>query len=129
MPKFVQNETTTRATVGKTTGRLKNGEKMTYIKFSYDYSKLEENTFTTIRRYDRYDPSEHITVKTPTKTFPAIIIGKTKARLSQLSDSFLLRDTDTKNRADAIKVLNSFYRKPVTEDEVLTILIIEKVKK
>ena len=102
---------------------------MTYIKFSHDYSKLEENTFPTIRRYDRYALSQHITVKTPTREFPAIIIAKTKARLEQLSDSFLLRDTDTKNRADAVKVLNSFYRKPVTEDEVLTILIIEKVRK
>ena len=103
--------------------------KMTYIKFSHDYTKLEEDTFPTIRRYDRYELSQHITVKTPTKTFPAIIIAKTKARLEQLSDSFLFRDTDTTNRAEAIKVLNSFYRKPIVEDEVLTILIIEKVRK
>lgn len=102
---------------------------MTYIKFSHDYSKLEKNTFVTIRRYDRYELSQHITVKTPTRSFPAIIIAKTKARLEQLSDGFLLQDTDTKSRADAIKVLNSFYRKPITDDEVLTILIIEKVRK
>ena len=102
---------------------------MNYIKFSHNYTKLEKNTFPTIRRYDRYELSQHITVKTPTKEFPAIIIAKTKARLEQLSDNFLIRDTDTKNRAEAIKVLNSFYRKPIAGDEVLTILIIEKVKK
>jgi len=102
---------------------------MTYIKFSHDYPKLEENIFPTIRRYDRYDLEEHIQVKTPTTEFPAIIIGKTKMRLDQISDNFVCYDTNTPNRLEAIKVLNSFYRKPIVDDEILTVLHLRKVIK
>ena len=95
---------------------------MSYIKFSHDYSKLDYPVFPTIRRYDRYELSEHIQVKTPTKNFPALIISKAFVKLSLLQTEFLCLDTDTKTREEAYKVLNSFYRKPITEEEVLTVL-------
>ena len=101
---------------------------MKNIKFSQDYSKLNDRVFTTIRRYDRYKVGETVSVKTPTKKFYALILHKFKCFAKELHEEFLCYDTDTENLVEAIKVLNSFYKKPINDYEKLTILILKKVK-
>ncbi len=101
---------------------------MQVIKFSKDYPKLEDNVFTTIRRYDRYQIDDKVIIETPTKEFEAIIIHKFKETLGLLGLEFLLYDTGTNTFSEALKVLNSFYRKAIKTDEKVTILIIRKLQ-
>lgn len=94
------------------------------IKFSEDYPKLREEYFSTIRRYDKgFKKEQEVTIKTPTKEFQAVIIVKFKEYLKNIPTDFLIEDTGRSTRDEAIKLLNSFYRKPIAEDEELTIYI------
>lgn len=101
---------------------------MKILKFSKDYSKLEDRVFTTIRRYDRYKVGEIVSVKTPTKQFHVLILHKFKSKAKDLHKEFLCYDTDTDNLIEAINVLNSFYKKPINDFEKMTILILEKFR-
>jgi len=101
---------------------------MNYIKFSHEYPKLRETIFPTIRRYDRYpSPGTIMTVKTPLETFKATLIEKWKMPLNRISPHFLCYDSNTVTREEAIKRFNSFYRKPLAEDEMLTVLWFRKI--
>lgn len=70
------------------------------LKFSEDYSKLSNDQFTTIRRYDRYELNKEILVKTPTTRFKAVIYAKEKRKLIDIPTKFLLNDTDRKTRQE-----------------------------
>ena len=97
------------------------------IGFSHEYTKLAFHLFPTIRRYDRYPfvGTIHI-VTSPNRKFRAILILKIKMILKDIPTAFLCYDTDTLNRKDAIKTLNSFYKNKIRDDEKLTILFLEK---
>jgi len=58
--------------------------------------------------------------------FPATLVLKTKMALNNIPTPFLCYDTETESREDAIKLLNSFYKKPISEDEELTILFFKR---
>jgi hypothetical protein len=96
------------------------------IKFSKNFSKLDKNKFTTIRRYDKYEEGGLLKVKTPKTTFEVIVSKKIKKPLGEIDTPFLLKDTDTKTREEALKLINSFYKKPLQDQEVLTILFLKK---
>ena len=100
------------------------------ITFSKPYKKLSLDRFTTIRRYDKY--REGIIYKIhikPLKThFYAKLIKKEKKKLKDIPTWFLLLDTECTSREKAIKLLNSFYKNKINEDEELTILYLEKIE-
>jgi len=97
------------------------------IGFSKWYSKLEKQAFTTIRRYDHYEVGQVYLITTTRGAFYARLARKEKQALRDLPTVFLLRDTDCETREEALQLLNSFYRKPISEDEQLTILYLEKI--
>lgn len=98
-------------------------EKLQVIKFTHDYPKLDDEKFTTIRRYGgRYKVGEVYEVKAPSQRFIAFLVSKEKKTLEEMSTAFLCYDTNTANREEAIKVLNSFYKKPISETEKLSVL-------
>jgi len=99
---------------------------MKQIKFSHDYIKISYPFFPTIRRYDRYDLGSIYQVISPSKTFEARIILKNKMNLANIPTWFLCFDTETTNRDEAIKTLNSFYRKNIHPLEPLTIVFLER---
>ena len=106
---------------------------MDKIKFSHRYSKLSGKVFTTIRRYDRYtaDKQYEVDVKFgfgKTHRFDAFLLDKYKRRLRDIPTGLLLYDTDEPTRERAVELLNSFYRKRVEDDEVLTILLFMRLE-
>lgn len=109
--------------------RKKTESKVKTLKFSHNYSKLNNRSFTTIRRRDKYAVGEKVQVITPSKRFYAKIIEKWKAKLRDIPAGLLLRDTDMKTRREAESLLNSFYRNPIDEEEFLTIYRLQKEKK
>ena len=103
---------------------------MQYIKFTHHYTKLELPVFTTIRKKGRkYKPETKVLIKAPKGNFNAVILDVERVKLKDLSTDFLMADTDKKTREDAVKLLNSFYRKPITENEELQVLFIGKILK
>jgi len=102
---------------------------MRVIKFSRDYSKLYAHIFPTIRRYDHYPYGEYQVVvkkKDGLEIFFAKLILKVKVELKNIPTEFLVYDTDTNTREEAVNLLNSFYKKPISEDEELTILLFKR---
>jgi hypothetical protein len=98
------------------------------IKFSKNFPKLDKDKFTTIRRYDKYKEGGLLKVRTPKTTFQAVISRKTKKPLGEIDTPFLLEDTNTQTREEALKLINSFYRKPLQDQEVVTILYLTKIE-
>jgi hypothetical protein len=91
--------------------------------FKHPYSKLDQQKFYTIRRYDRYKIGQELDVYINNQLGgSAVVIGKLKLPLQWISTAFLLYDTDKTNRADAIALINTFYRKPISAEEILTII-------
>jgi hypothetical protein len=105
-------------------------ENLAYIKFSHFYSKLKDKRFSTIRRYQSdYAEGQIRPIMGPSGILGRAKITKiTRKKLADLSDLFLHLDTGMENREKAIRLLNSFYVKPIQPDEILTILILEWVK-
>jgi len=99
-----------------------------YIKFTHDYPKLQYDKFTTIRRRDTYVEGDVYDVKSPSRNFKVELVKKEHKILEKIPDSLLLVDTDTKSRDEAYKLLNSFYKKPIAVNEVLTVLYLEKIE-
>ena len=95
------------------------------LRFSRDWSKLNERMFTTIRKpHPPYDAPEGtiFQVETPTRTFLASLAFSTETELEELSTDLLTYDTDSDTRERALGVLNSFYRTaPVTVQLMLLI--------
>jgi len=93
------------------------------IKFSKEYRKLDAPVFSTIRRRDKYpEPDTLIQIKTPTRRFYAFILAKQRLKTREISTALLTYDTDTVDRFNALKVLDSFYKNKITDDEPLTLI-------
>lgn len=99
------------------------------MRFSKEYSKLNNpRLICTIRRYDNYpEPGGTIKVyvRGPLDNFRARILWKLKKKRKNIPTPFLLYDTDKLNRSSAIELLNSFYEKPTSPEEELTIIFME----
>ena len=99
--------------------------KIKTVEFSHEYSKLEHDVFSTIRLHDKgLKIGEICNIKTPSKAFKAKLINKDHVKLAELSTEFLINDTDTETRKEALDVLNSFYN--AIED--VTVLFFEKME-
>ena len=99
---------------------------MKTMKFSKDYTKLDDRVFTTIRRRDKWEAGETVKVEAPTKNFHAKIIYHCGVMLDDLSTEVLCYDTDTETREKALTLLNSFYRKPLAWNEYLEFYLLRK---
>jgi hypothetical protein len=101
---------------------------MNKLTFSHDYNKLKTDMFTTIRRYDKpyYQVGEDIEIKSPSEEFVATIILKIKLGINEIPDIFLMVDTEKPTIDKAHELLNSFYKKPIQPEEILTILVIKR---
>ena len=96
---------------------------MKYIRFSHDYPKLQDECFSTIRRYDKgFEPGDVVLIKKPSMDFKAVVTNKTKIKLSRIPDDVLLKDTNTSSREEAYNLLNSFYKTPVSPDEKVVLI-------
>jgi hypothetical protein len=87
------------------------------LKFSHDWTKLNDRIFTTIRKpHDPYDrpEGEIFDVISPTKRFEAILLFSIQSPIQDLSTDLLCHDTDTVTREQALATLNGFYKIPPT---------------
>ena len=99
------------------------------MKYSNNYSKLEKNRYTTIRRYSKGKMGKNIRETYPKGWHFAKIMRIERRSLVQLSTEFLLEDTDCKTRKEAIELINSFYKKPIDENkDKLYVYYLKRVK-
>ncbi len=101
--------------------------KSNVITFKQQFQKLTNNTFSTIRRHNNYKLGQIYEIKTPETTFNAELVKKEHKTLKEIETLFLMIDTDTDNREEAITLLNSFYKKPIKWNDELVILFFERV--
>lgn len=84
---------------------------MKTIKFNKDYSKLSKSRFTTIRHplSTKFKIGNLYQIKSPSYNFKVECVHLTIVAIGQLTDKFLMQDTDTKSRHYALKEILSFY--------------------
>lgn len=79
------------------------------VRFSKDYSKRNNNTFAAIRLVDKYQAGSIYLAIFPSKKGNVKCTYTHSKRLSEITDEFLLKDTDTTTRKDAIAALKQYY--------------------
>jgi len=105
---------------------------MKELKFSHLYTKIDDlqsgQTITTIRRRRKsIQIKDCIYVRLNNRYLCiAEIVKIEKKRLKDISTDLLKKDTDKKTRQEAVRLLNSFYRNKITEDEELFIFYLRK---
>ena len=104
--------------------------KANIIKFNRHYSKLSEDCFTTLRLDGKFKVGNVLTVKSPLHdNFKCMVLRKEQMFLGNVDDEFLIQDTDTNSREEAIKVLNECYKRELLNGEIITIYTIHKMDK
>ena len=97
------------------------------LKFKDHLSKLSENQFTTIRRR-KFKVATIYNCKSPMlPDFDGACICIMQGFFGNLDDELLIQDTDTSTREEAIKYLNSLYKTPIENNEVVTVLWLHKL--
>ena len=99
------------------------------IKFSKDWKKLDGESFSTIRKVTYYEgvkKGEEVMVVSPRKMFKATCVGNDVQNLESLTDDFLITDTDTKSRQEALATLSRFH---ITFNSQVRVLDFAKSKK
>ena len=91
------------------------------MKFSKDYSKLDQNIFTTIRkRSTTYRVGNTYKIKTPTKEFKAMVIGRWGMMKAAISEPLAQSDADC-SRVELIAMLEKWYGKKFDDFIILTL--------
>ena len=91
------------------------------IRFSKNYSKLDIEAFTTIRKASPYYRIYSINkIKAPTKEFTAQIIEKEGIRKQDISDDLAHSDADC-SRDELITMLEEWYGKEFDDFVLLTL--------
>jgi len=86
--------------------------KLKTIKFAEDFSKLDKEYFTSIRKPSKNLKSGNVyEIKTPTREFKAALVTQSKVRLCEIPEKTLLQDTCTQSRIQAVNKLCEFYPK------------------
>ena len=104
---------------------------MNVLKFKFDYSKLKQQVFTSIRNRHHVWYNERVLVKTPTQQFEATCVSTTFKPLRDIPTELLLYDVHphAKTREEAIAFLGRFYPDEVfTGDTVLEIHVLLRVE-
>lgn len=92
---------------------------MKTIRFARDFPKLENIFFTTIRTHPKVMRTGTVCkIKTPTRTFKAILVMKRKDLLSEFETDILTEDTATDSREEALAVLREYYPDLEEDNEV-----------
>lgn len=101
---------------------------MKTIRFSKDYSKLEKPQFTTLRHplSTKYNEGETYLVESPSHSFKVECVNAGIVAIGQLTDKFLMQDTDNKSRHYALEELMSFYPDLDHCSEVLVVFLKQK---
>lgn len=123
----VQSEIKKPETIKEKTTEEKLIDERKPICFSNNYSKLSQSAFSTIRLTDIYKTDKIYWIKTPQRWGKAKLIFKHQRKLSELATEFLMQDTDTKTRSDAIAVLKKYFTM-LTDETILTILRLEWIE-
>ena len=95
------------------------------MKFSKDYSKLNQTFFTTIRKNTRHYRSigirsRAISIQSPTKEFKAYIIEIETLKKSQITEELALSDAEC-SRAELIAMLEKWYGKEFDDFILITL--------
>lgn len=79
------------------------------IKFIKQWSKLENNEFTTIRKFSNYyRPGQVATVETPVKIFKAVVFFVRPIKKSDITENIARLDADC-SREELLVLLERFY--------------------
>lgn len=98
------------------------------MKYTHNYSKLDKEEYTTIRRYSKGKVSDIVREVYPNGSHYARITCLQRLCLVNISTEFLCADTDRHTRIDATTLIQSFYRKPIDPyNERLYIYYLKKV--
>lgn len=91
------------------------------MKFSKDYSKLDQNIFTTIRKMSTYyRVGDSYKIKAPTKEFRAIVVGWWPMKKAHISEQLAQDDADC-SKAELIAMLEKWYGKKFDDFVLLTL--------
>ena len=97
------------------------------MRFSKDYSKLERDVFTTIRKCRKsqgYIFGNVWIIKTPTRQFKAELIGVQKISKDMITEELARHDADC-SRDELIAMLEGWYGKSFDDFVLLTLERIE----
>ena len=83
------------------------------MKYSHNYSKLDNTIYTTIRRYHKGNVGNLILETYPAGSHYAKIIKIERKSLDAISLMVLKLDTDLNNRTQIYDLFQSFYQKPI----------------
>ena len=98
------------------------------MKYSENYSKLQNKYYTTIRRYSKGKLGDIVVEKYPLGTHKARIYQIDRATLDSIPLDFLQMDTDRITRQEIYLLFQSFYRKTIDfKNEFFYIYYLEKL--
>jgi len=81
------------------------------MKFSKEYSKLALEEFTTIRKFSMYyRVGSKINIRTPIRTFQAIVLSRAVIHKDQITEELAQSDADC-SREELISMLEKWYGK------------------
>jgi len=84
------------------------GEIMQTIKFKYDFKKLENDEFLTIRRTDKgSEIGQSVIIKSPSMEFLANVVEIEKIMLGDISTIRLARDLDLMEEYDKVDLIDA----------------------
>lgn len=100
----------------------------TVIVFSKNWSKLDQNMFTTLRKSKFAKEGEIVKIynKPNVNVFPALCLLVEKFTLAELSTVLLCIDTGTKTREAAISKIQQFYPTPLTDETIFYLHLFQK---
>lgn len=100
----------------------------TEIVFSKNWSKLNQQMFTTLRKSKKAQEGEVVKIynRPNVVVFPARCLLVMKFPLAQLSTYLLCVDTDTRSRTAAIAEIQQFYSKQLTDDTIFYLHLFQK---
>ncbi|MFA0846351.1 MAG: hypothetical protein ACC614_02130 [Methanobacterium formicicum] len=101
---------------------------MKVIRFAKDYSKMEKPQFSTLRHplSTKYNEGEIYLAKSPSNNFKVECVNAGVVAIGQLTDKFLMQDTDTKSRYYALKEIMNYYPDLDHCSEVLVVFLKQK---
>lgn len=90
------------------------------MKFSRDYSKLDNPTFTTIRKYPGYMIGQIIPINTPTRKFMARVKDANWINKALITEKLARSDADC-SKKELIAMLEKWYGKKFDDFVLLTL--------
>ena len=100
------------------------------MKYSHDYSKLNRNNYSTIRRYSKGKVGDIVLEEYPKGTHKAKILSIERSALDDIPIQILIADTDLFVRKEIYTLFQSFYKKHIDySNEKFYIYFLERVNK